>query len=121
MSDDKKKPAHDATALRAAAVKALIEAHKEEFDGLLDAQYDKVGAKRIVRKSAEERAEEKKIADAARAEAKEAARREKALATARALAHEFPEFLALKEPEAEFEPSGFDEFAADPFGTAKAG
>lgn len=109
---DKKKPAYDAHVLRNAAVKALIENHQVEFDALLDAEYAKVGAKRVVRKTAEQRAYEAAMASAAKRAAKEAARREKALAAARALAAEFPEFVAVNEPveEDEVDESGLDEF-----------
>lgn len=97
MTDDKKAQS-TANALYTRASAALRDAHREEFNALLDAEYEKAGQKRIVRKSAEERAAEKAAADEAKREAKEAARLEKALAAARALAAEFPEFVAVNEP-----------------------
>ena len=74
-----------------AAEKALKEAHKVEFEALLDAEYEKAGVARKRRLSAEERA--KKVAEekAAKEAAKKAAEREKAQATLDALLATYPD------------------------------
>lgn len=74
-----------------AAEKALKEAHKDEFDALLQAEYDKAGVKRVKRLSAEERAAKVAAEKAAKEAAKKAATREKAQAALDALLHEFPD------------------------------
>jgi hypothetical protein len=81
-----------------AATTALREAHREEFDALLTAEYAKVGLTRKVRRTAEQIAAEKVAAAEAKAAQREAARREKALATAQALQAEFPDLLTVKSP-----------------------
>jgi hypothetical protein len=82
-----------------AAEKALKEAHKAEFEALLDAEYEKAGVVRKRRLSAEERAAKVAEEKAAKEAAKAAATREKALAAARALAAEFPDLVQIVEPE----------------------
>jgi hypothetical protein len=82
-----------------AAEKALKEKYKDEFDALLQAEYDKAGVKRVKRLTAEER--EKKVAEekAAKEAAKARAAREKALAAAQALAAEYPDLVQIVEPD----------------------
>jgi colicin import membrane protein len=64
----------------AAAEKALKDAHAEEFEALLQAEYDKAGKTRVKRRTAEERAAEAAEKKAAREAAKAEAAKEKAKA-----------------------------------------
>lgn len=93
-----------------AAEKALKEAHRDEFEALLQAEYDKAGVTRRVRLSAEERAAKVAEEKAAKEALKAAAAKEKALAAARALAAEYPDLVTIVEPVVE-EPDEADEVA----------
>jgi hypothetical protein len=99
MSEEKKtKKTSFANAAYANAERLLRVAHAEEFEALLQAEYDREGIKRIKRLTAEER--EAKIAEekAAKAAVKAAAAREKALAAAQALALEYPDLVQVTAP-----------------------
>lgn len=101
MSEEKK-VASFANKAYAAAERALREAHADEFEALLQAEYDKAGKKRIRRLTAEERAEKVALEKAAREGAKAAKAREKALAAAQALALEYPDLVQVTaQPSAE--------------------
>ena len=78
------------------AVAALKAAHPDEWQSLLNAAYASLGVKRKVRRTPEQVAAEKVAAAEAKAAAKVAANREKALATAQALALEYPDLVAIK-------------------------
>lgn len=93
--DEKTSPTANANRLYTAATTALREAHQEEFQALLTAEYEKAGLSRKVRRTPEQVAAEKVAAAEAREAAKETARREKALATAQALANEFPGLIEV--------------------------
>jgi transketolase len=80
-----------ANAAYTAAEKALKEAHKDEFEALLQAEYDKAGVKRVKRLTAEERAAKVAEEKAAKEAAKKAAEREKAQATLDALLATYPD------------------------------
>jgi hypothetical protein len=93
MSEEKKKASFANTAY-AAAERALREAHADEFDALLQAEYDKAGVTRKVRRTPEQVEADKAAAKAARQEEKEEKRRRAAFAAAQALVLEFPDAVA---------------------------
>jgi len=84
-----------ANACYGAATTALREAHREEFDALLDAEYEKVGKTRIKKRTPEQVEAEKVAAAEAKAAAKAAEARSKALAAAQALALQYPDLVAI--------------------------
>ena len=86
-----KKDTSRANSLYAKATTALREAHRDEFEALLDKEYLEAGLVRVRRRTPEEVAAEKAAAAKAREEAKEQARKEKAKATLDALLAEFPD------------------------------
>jgi hypothetical protein len=79
-----------------AAMSALREAHRDEFETLLDKQYADAGVERVKRRTPEQVEADRLAAKAAKEAAKVAANREKALATAQALALEYPDLVAIK-------------------------
>jgi len=89
MSEEKK--SSFANQAYVAAEKALKDAHKAEFEALLDAEYEKAGVVRKRRLSAEERAAKVAEEKAAKEAAKEAAEREKAQAALDALLATYPD------------------------------
>ena len=84
-----------ANACYGAATTALREKYRDEFDALLDAEYEKVGKTRIKKRTPEQVEAEKVAAAEAKAAAKVAAAREKAVAAAQALAAEYPDLIAI--------------------------
>jgi len=84
-----------ANACYGAATTALREAHREEFDALLDAEYEKVGKTRVKKRTAEQIAAEKAAAAEAKAAAKVTEAREKALLQAQTLAAAYPDLIAI--------------------------
>ncbi|MGV0949394.1 MAG: hypothetical protein ACOYB3_01890 [Azonexus sp.] len=97
MTDEKKTTA-PANAAYGAATTALREAHREEFDALLASKRAEMGLPPVSRRTPEQVAADKAKAAEEKAAAKEAARKEKALATAQALAAEFPDILTITPP-----------------------
>jgi hypothetical protein len=107
MTDETKTSTSQANRLYGIATTALREAHRDEFEGLLNKAYADAGVERKVRRTPEQVAAEKTAAAAAREAAKEQARKEKALATAQALAAEFPDLLTVTAPAPHLTEPGF--------------
>ena len=107
MTDETKTSTSQANRFYGIATTALREAHREEFETLLDKAYADGGAVRVKRRSPEQVEAEKVAAAEAKAAAKEAARKEKALATAQALAAEFPDLLTVTAPAPHLTEPGF--------------
>lgn len=84
-----------ANACYGAATTALREKYRDEFDALLDAEYEKVGKTRIKKRTAEQIEAEKAATKAAKEAAREAAAREKALEAAKVLAAAYPDLVAI--------------------------
>jgi hypothetical protein len=90
-----KKSTSAANAAYGAATATLREKYREEFDALLTEKRAEMGLAPTTRRTPEQVAADKAAAAEEKAAAKEAARRSKALATATALAAEFPDLLAI--------------------------
>jgi TorA maturation chaperone TorD len=97
MTEEKKKVPFARTAYDNAE-RLLRAAHPEEFEALLQAEYDREGVKRIKRLTPEERAAKVAQEKAAKEAVKAAAAREKALAAAQALALEYPDLVQVTAP-----------------------
>lgn len=77
------------------AMARLKAQHSDEWQELLTQAYASLGVTRKVRRTPEQAEAEKAAAKTAKTAAFEATRREKALATAQALALEFPDMLSV--------------------------
>ena len=95
MTDETKTSTSQANAFYGIATTALREAHRAEFEALLDKAYADGGAVRKVRRTPEQVAAEKVAAAEAKAAQKAAEARSKALAAAQALALQYPDLVAI--------------------------
>jgi hypothetical protein len=80
-----------------AATAELRERYRAEFDALLTAKRAEMGLPPVNRRTPEQVEADKAAAVAAKAEAKATVQREKALATAQALAAEYPDLIVVRQ------------------------
>jgi hypothetical protein len=95
---DEKKSTSASNAAYGAAMTALREKHRDEFDVLLAEKRAEAGLAPVHRRTQEQIAADKARAAEMKAAAKAAAAREKALAAAQALALEYPDLVVVKAP-----------------------
>ena len=98
MSEETKETPFSSKA-NGAAVKKLKALHKEEFEALIDAEFEAAGIERKRQLTPEERAvRDAELAEerAAKAAAKAEAAREKALEEARKLAEKYPDLVSVQ-------------------------